>query len=59
MSVTAEPVAGTDHNTVCRFETMFDRGWHTVLDSLMELKKELLEQGPAAAEGAENVLELA
>ncbi|KAJ4245298.1 hypothetical protein NW762_014169 [Fusarium torreyae] len=55
MDTTAETVAGTNHNTVCRFETKFDRGWPKVLDSIQELRRELLEQTIEMSREPENI----
>ncbi|KAH7202391.1 hypothetical protein DER44DRAFT_481084 [Fusarium oxysporum] len=54
MGTTASPVSGTDHKSVCRFETKFDKGWAKVLDSLREIRRELLEQSMEVVEHATN-----
>lgn len=50
MGVTAQPVPGTNHSTVCRFETKFERGWAEVLNSLKEIREELLYQSTEVVE---------
>ncbi|KAG7411048.1 hypothetical protein Forpe1208_v009741 [Fusarium oxysporum f. sp. rapae] len=55
MGTTASPVSGTDHKSVCRFETKFDKGWAKVLNSLREVRRELLEQSMEVVEHATNV----
>lgn len=57
MGITAEPVPGTDHNSVCRFETKFDKGYAKVLDTIKELRNELLEQSAEVVERPSNVQE--
>lgn len=43
MGQTADKVIGTDHHTVCKFETALD-GYRIVEDRLNKIHKELLEQ---------------
>lgn len=58
MGITAEPVPGTDHKSVCRFETKFDKAYAKVLDTIRELRNELVEQSTEVIERPSNVNEL-
>ncbi|KAF4983470.1 hypothetical protein FZEAL_1199 [Fusarium zealandicum] len=54
----AGPVSATDHRSICRFETKFDKGWAKVPDTVKEIRRELLGRSVEAVEHAPNVHEL-